>query len=864
MSLRPGARFGPYEIHSLVGAGGMGEVYRARDTRLGREVAVKVLHLAASDAELESRMQREAQLIASLSHPNICALYDIGKEDGVPFLVMEFLEGETLGARLARGALPLEQALKYGVQIASAIDAAHRRGVVHRDLKPGNVMLTRGGAKLLDFGLAKPGLAQFQVQVSSDSTAATTPVAFSFQTTVGGTLPYMAPEQMEGKEADARADIFSFGAVLYEMVTGRRAFPGETPGRIVACVMTEDPPRMRDRQRAVPPALEELVTTCLAKDREERWQSAHDLTRTLRWIAEGSGAVSREEATTLLHNAARRMSRPRWTVTAAVVGVLAVTGVALWRAGPLTAGPRNVVVLPCRSLGDPSDRAFCDGIAETLTASLTRVSLAHNLQVVPASQVRTERITSIEQARTVLGATLTFEGSLLRAGDSIRLNYVIVDAATHRQLDAISLTVPAHDPFALQDRVVDWAARALTLELTEREQQTLRQRGTQAGEAYALYQQGIGRLISFQTIADVDAAIDLFQKALQYDARFALAHVGLGEAHLRRHREAASPESIAAARAACAAALSIDDRLGRAHACIGTIASASGQYDDAVAAFRRAIDRDPALDEAYLGLAEAFQRKGDVALAERTYRDAVGRRPQYWAAHWWLGMFLVQQGRYAEGVASYERAATLNPGNARLHALLGAVRTYAGRYDDAVAAFRRSIEIAPTYPALANWGTTLYRLRQFDEATNLLTQACLIRQSYQCLGNLGRVHWYSNRRAEATTLIERAIALANAELKLNPSNVDARASLAEFHAKLGQRDAALDHAAYLTAQTDPHILFFVALAHAQLRDATAAIDLLAKARAAGLPVVELTAWPELDTLRSHPSFQRLITPANGN
>ena len=287
MSLRPGVRLGPYEIVALVGAGGMGEVYRARDTRLERDVAIKVLQRRAPGSGIEPRLQREARLIASLNHPHICAVYDIGSADGVPFLVMELLQGETLAARLARGLLPLDQALRVGGQIAAAIDAAHRRGVVHRDLKPANVMLTRTGAKLMDFGLAKPVLPNVPAQLSEDSTDAGAPVTPSMRSTVGGTLPYMSPEQLEGKEADTRSDIFSFGALLYEMVTGRRAFRGEATSQIVSAVMMHDPPRMAEYQPLVPAFLDDLVRTCLAKDREERWQNAHDLTRALTWVTAG-------------------------------------------------------------------------------------------------------------------------------------------------------------------------------------------------------------------------------------------------------------------------------------------------------------------------------------------------------------------------------------------------------------------------------------------------------------------------------------------------------------------------------------------------------------------------------------------------
>ena len=283
MSLASGTRLGPYEILSALGAGGMGEVYRARDTRLDRTVAVKVLtHTLAADASFRERFAREARVISQLEHPNICSLYDVGDHDGTAFLVMQFLEGETLSSRLSRGPLPLDQALRSAVEIAGALDRAHRAGIIHRDLKPANVMMTKTGAKLLDFGLAKT--ASHAAGVSEFSMLPTTPPGLTAHGTILGTFQYMAPEQLEGPEADARTDIFAFGAVLYEMVTGRKAFAGKSPASLIGAILKDDPPPIADAQPQTPPALDRVVRTCLAKEPDERWQSARDLQRELRWI----------------------------------------------------------------------------------------------------------------------------------------------------------------------------------------------------------------------------------------------------------------------------------------------------------------------------------------------------------------------------------------------------------------------------------------------------------------------------------------------------------------------------------------------------------------------------------------------------
>ncbi len=288
MSLAIGTRLGPYEILSPLGAGGMGEVYKAKDTRLDRTVAVKVLKLdVSSTPEAHQRFDREAKTISQLSHPHICALYDVGRVGETEYLVMELLEGETLAARLTGGALPLDQTLRYGVEIAGALDHAHRHGIVHRDLKPGNVMLTKSGIKLLDFGLAKLQALSGPVD-SSGSQLATAGAPLTTEGTLVGTLQYMAPEQLEGEEADARSDVFAFGAVLYEMATGRRAFSAASRASLITAIMSSDPAPISTIRPMTPPALDRAVKKCLARDRDDRWQSAADLESELKWIGEST------------------------------------------------------------------------------------------------------------------------------------------------------------------------------------------------------------------------------------------------------------------------------------------------------------------------------------------------------------------------------------------------------------------------------------------------------------------------------------------------------------------------------------------------------------------------------------------------
>ena len=415
MTLSAGTKLGPYEILSPLGAGGMGEVYKARDTRLERTVAVKVLPQHLSDSpEVRQRFEREAKTISQLSHPHICALYDVGSQDGTEYLVMELLEGETLSDRLAKGALSLEQTLRYGVEIADALDKAHRQGIVHRDLKPGNVMLTKSGVKLLDFGLAKV----FEPAARKGPlTSLPTQAALTQEGTILGTFQYMAPEQLEGKDADPRTDIFAFGAVLYEMATGKKAFRASSQASLITAIMSSDPPAISTIQAMSPPALDRVVKTCLAKDPEDRWQSAGDVAKELRWIAEGSAAGVAARAVV----AGRRAWRERmaWIVAALAI---AAAGASLWfRPGPPRQNPIRLTIPP------PVGYDFVDTVALSPDASRVMLVLRDpsgttSLWIRPLDDLSARRIAGTERARAAFwsadGREIAFflDGRLKRIG----------------------------------------------------------------------------------------------------------------------------------------------------------------------------------------------------------------------------------------------------------------------------------------------------------------------------------------------------------------------------------------------------------------------------------------------------------------
>lgn len=857
MGIETGTRLGVYELLGPLGSGGMGEVYKARDTRLNRIVAIKVLAATALNRpEARARFQREALAIAALNHPHICTLHDIGHENGVDFIVMEYVEGETLAWRLSRGRLPVQEAILYARDIARAVDAAHRRGVIHRDLKPSNIMLTKTGAKLLDFGLAK--LRQ-DADTPPGEESSTKTEDISRDSGVIGTLRYMAPEVLKGGEADARSDVFSFGAVLYEMLTGEPPFKGTGNARIVAAILTEEPRPILDLRPEVPPALDWIARTCLAKDPDERWQDAREVVRQVSLLEQAQ--ASPLTPTPFGRRAQPKRSRvPFWAV-AGVAAALTVAAVAtIWRqtttlpvasaTGNSKAAP-HVVVLACRPIGEVSaaDRAQCDGLAATLTAMLGQLTTTHALQVTPAGEVHSLGITSVDDARRQLGATLALEGSLMRAGDELRVTYALVDTSNRRQLDGVTLTAGASDPFGVQDRLVRWATGALQLTVNGSERASAGLRTTQSTDAYVFSLQGRGYLLDHQRPGAIDIAIGLFKRALQSDARYATAHAGLGEAYWLKYEATKDPRLVEDARAACRQALTLDpNTLAAAYICAGTIEIGTGQYEQAIALLERALQIEPARDDAYRLLARAQESAGHGEEALKTYTHAVELRPHYWATHVWLAAFHRSRGNYADAAREYERAIALTPDNAPVRGILAGMYMFLGRYDDARAECERSLSLAPTSLTYGVLGATQYRMRRFDDAIGSLEKASSMLEDFRTVGNLARANLWAGRQDRARELFERAIELGEKEIAINPRNEEVHVSLADFHSRLGRRREALDHLGRARLE-NPHFMFFAAMIHNQLGDAAQGRQWLDKARAAGLPPAEITGWIDVDNLR---------------
>ena len=662
--LESGRRLGPYEIRMAIGAGGMGEVYCALDTRLDRIVALKVLpRLAAQDAGARRRFEQEARVISKLNHPNICALYDVGRHDDIDFLVMEYLEGETLSTRLERGPLTPGQVLQSAVEIADALDRAHRHGVVHRDLKPSNIVLTESGAKLLDFGIAK--LHSGDGVSSGPAPGGERPHATQ-SGRIAGTAAYMSPEQVAGGPIDARSDLFSFGAMLFEMASGHRAFRRATV-ESVAAIQHERCPRVTDLNPVVPAALADVIERALDPDLNRRYQSASDIRADLRRVARDW--ESRQGS---FNESARRWTVRRLAAAAVVTAglVLAVALMVAARRGT-TAAPRqtqSIAVLPFKPFvpGEGSDNYLGMGIADAL---ITQLGAFKTVAVRPLSA--TGRYASDRDpiaAGRDLRADLVLDGAIQRAGDRLRVSVSLVRVADDVTVWSHQFDSPWTDVFQVQDAIAEQVGRALAVALPGEGRRRIERRRTSNVEAYEAYLKG-RYFWNMRTPEGFQKALDYFQQAIDRDGNYAPAYAGLADTYalLGSMPYAVMPPTEAGTKAKAAATT--------------------------------ALRIDPALAEAHVSLAFAtYSFDWDWRGGEREFQRAIALDPDYATAHYWYALYLGQLGRYDEQLIEAQRALDLEPLSLVGTYAVGLAHYHARRFGPARQFAQKTLEMSPTFP----------------------------------------------------------------------------------------------------------------------------------------------------------------------
>jgi serine/threonine protein kinase/tetratricopeptide (TPR) repeat protein len=874
-------RLGRFELGEQLGSGGMGEVFRARDPTLGRDVAVKCLPAPfAADPRRLVRFAQEARAASALNHPNIVTIHEVGECDGQHFIVMELIEGVKLRQLLAGRPLPVRQGLDVAIQVAQGLAKSHAAGIIHRDLKPENLMLTEDGlVKILDFGLAKlfaahdevssePGGCDSQAETPAEGTIPHT--AFG---AVLGTAGYMAPEQAKAQRVDFRADQFALGAILYEMLTGRRAFQRATRAETQAAIIEAQPEPVGSVNPGVPTPLCWIVERCLAKEKRRRYASTLDLARELEQVRANLDSLEREGSGPHRSGASAKQG-PAWRVRRTALSALVTLGVlATLLAMPasrdlftgLMAEPlpaqKQIAVLPFSTDSqDPEVQAFADGLVDTLTSQLTQLQqFQTTLSVVPSVDVRQAAVTSAAAARSALGATLVVTGSLQRLGERVRLNGSLVDAEHVRQLRSFTLD-EATTGLALQDGVVERVVRMLELELAPEARAVLGAGAASVPGAHAAYVEGRGYLQSYEDAKSLDRALTAFQRALEIDPDYPLAYAGLAETYWRRFRLEHDPALLALGEKAAERALRLNDLIAPVHVTAGQLASARGEWERAAEAFTRALALDPANADAYRELGSAYQRLGRFDEAEATYRRAIELRPGYWANHNYLGTFLMKRARYEEAEGAFRRVAELAPDNARGLSNLGGALIQTGRNDEASTVLRRSIALRPNAGAHSNLGTALFRRGKYAEAARAYERATALSASdSRAWRNLGAAYyWAPGERHKATAAYAQAATLLEKERSVNPRDASTLIRLADCYAMTGRKPEARDTArrALLLAPRDTDVLFMAGELFEILGDRSRAVELIADALGKGYPWTEVETSPALADLRQDPRLKR--------
>jgi non-specific serine/threonine protein kinase len=702
MTLAASTRLGRYEILSSLGTGGMGEVYRARDTRLERDVAIKVLpERLANDPASLARFQREARAVAALSHSNIVAIFDVDLDQGRPYVVMELLEGETLGHCLKRSALDWRSALAIATAVADGVAAAHLKGIIHRDLKPDNIYLTaRGGVKVLDFGLARV------VKETAPTKALSATVTFETQQgALLGTVSYMAPEQVRGQHADARSDVFALGCVLYEMVTGRRPFPGETTADVMVAILHSPPPLLSESGRSRPAALDRTIARCLEKEPARRFPSAVELAAALRAIPldpSVQDSVREHAGDTLTEPPARPRAAP------------------------------SVAVLPFVNMSsDPENEYFSDGLAEELINVLSKVEGLRVASRTSAFAFKGKN-EDIRRLGEQLNVRTVLQGSVRKSGNRLRISAQLGNVADGFQLWSETYNRQLEDVFAIQDEIAQNIARALRVLLTEKDRQALERRPTAADvRAYEYYLRGMQLFHQFSRKA-LEAAVDMFTRAIEIDPGYARAHAGLADCYSSLYTYwNVRGDTLAKAEAASQQALDRDHELAEAHTAHGVTLAIARRFDEAHQEFETAIQLDPTSFEARYFYGRACMAEGRLEDAARLFAEASRLRPEDYQALLLGAGVLAGLGRkadaevaYRNGVQAAEAYLKLYPDGARALCLGATGWCQLGERDRALEWARRALAVDPDEAmTLYNVACVYSLLGQTEDAIDTLSRA---------------------------------------------------------------------------------------------------------------------------------------------
>jgi Flp pilus assembly protein TadD/TolB-like protein len=865
---------GNYRVLSIAGSGGMGVVYRARDQRLDRIVALKFLPAELNSSQREKeRFLREARTASSLDHPNIGVIHGIEEtEDGHTFIVMAFYEGSSLAQRIQKGSLRVHESIGIARQMAQGLGEAHSHGIVHRDVKPSNVMLTSSGlVKIVDFGLAR---------AMTEKTAS--------QTGVTGTVRYMSPEQAMDRPVDQRCDIWALGVVFAEMLTGSTPFHAESLTGMLFAILNEPPKRVD----AVHSALQPILYRALAKDPERRYGSCAEFLADLdpaekQIPADAPGAdvtqklspAGRTNAHTrrLIAEASRgawgpaKQSSPmtNWLLGALVL--LLAVGIALGFITPLrqrivalvTGAPseKHVAVLPFDNIGsNPENAALADGLMDSLAGRLSNLDVGNqSLWVVPNSEVRRRNVNDPVDALKELGANLVVKGSVERDGNDIRLTVNLIDTKNLRQVGSAMLEDPTGDLSTLEDEAVSRLAKLMNISVSP---DVLRNTGGSLNPAaYEDYLTALGYMQRYDKPGNLDLAIVALQKAIQTDPGFALGYAQLAEAYRLKYVLEQNTHWLDEAQAYCQKAAELDNRVPAVFVTLARIHDSLGKHDLALQEFQHALQLDPKDAAALGGLARSYESSGRIADAEKTFQEAAALRPDDWLSYNDQGAFYDRQGKYPQAISAFHQALQITPDNAELYSNLASAYIDQGDQKSLPQAeqdLKKSIALSPGYPAYANLGLLYMQERRYADAAAATEQALKINgNDYMVWNNLMLAYQGSKQADKAANARQKAEELAERVAQLKPRDAVAQSTLADLYAADKQNDKAMARirSSLALAPDDPNVLSNVGEAYEFLGDREQALKYIEKSLQKGYALDEITNEPGLQALIADPRFK---------
>jgi eukaryotic-like serine/threonine-protein kinase len=831
--LQSGDTISRYRITGPLGKGGMGVVYAAEDLRLGRRVALKFLPEERLDDTARKRFLNEARAAAQVRHPHICPVYDVEEVDGRVFLAMAHIEGETLSKRIKRDMVPLSDALRWTLELLSGLEAAHAAGIVHRDIKSSNLMLDEQGRLLiLDFGLA---LMEDEERLTVVGQAV-------------GTMAYMSPEQARGAAVDARTDLWSAGAVLYEMITGR--LPGLSPAPLA------------EARPEASAELQAVVSKALAERLPERWPSAREMRLALERISTESAqwTGTRTVAVPSLP-AGKKSLNPRWLAALLVVALMAAGAVAVYqlrKPEPVLIkaqeSTRRIALLPLAAKGEQA-QAISDGLLEVWAASLADAERGgQKIWVVPVREVLSRKLESAEETRRVFGVEQVVTGTADPEGTSIRISLRLIDTATLKSTGEQTILYNPTESAASRDRSTGQVLSLLNL------QPSKSQSPPGNTNSFGAYLEGRGLLARFDKMGNVEKAIQRFESVLSQDPNFALAYVSLGEAYWQKSVNEHSPQDAAKAIAYARKGVQLQENLALGHAKLGKILAETGNQEEGLREIERALELSPGNADAYREMAAVYVNQGKFAEAETLFRNAISSRPTDWLSYTLLALFYDKQGRMDEAEAQLRLSAKYAPENAGVMRNLGRIYRMQGKYAEAVDIFQQAIRIQPSARNYNSQGLAYYYMHRYRDAINAFEASIeLDDKDHLTWGNLGSASSLNAESKEkAVPALRKAIELAEKALTVTPQDYSILADLAEFHSRLGDRKSALQALKRIPASAQGPLASRMVLAYELSGERQRALEIVRSQFKTKARLREILDEPAIPQLLADPEFQRIV------